>query len=231
MRFVVAIRRLFFVVVDFLDKRSGAITALATVAIVVLTFVYVTYSKKQWQTMQDSNQIARDAGARPFLGLAEENAIRADPLTIDAKGNVIAECVVTAKNYGTYPAQNVLPFCELLVLQGSITPVHDRIRQFCEEGWPAIGGSVLFQGRTNPWKWNAFVANSQFIRTGNDTTFFVFLVGCVRYRDRFKVDHCTAFAFKRNYVGTINTVSFEPTPNTTVPGEWVEWDGVVDPSK
>lgn len=38
-------------VVGFLQKYDGAITALATVAIVILTMVYVLYSKKQWETM------------------------------------------------------------------------------------------------------------------------------------------------------------------------------------
>lgn len=44
-----------------LDRHDGSITALATVAIVGLTFVYVRYSKKQWTEMQRSNEISRDA--------------------------------------------------------------------------------------------------------------------------------------------------------------------------
>lgn len=46
-----AIWRFLGSVVGFLDKYDGAITAIATVAIVALTFVYVRYSKRQWQVM------------------------------------------------------------------------------------------------------------------------------------------------------------------------------------
>jgi hypothetical protein len=45
------VARFFKAVFSFLDNNSGAITALATVAIVVLTFFYVRYSKRQWQIM------------------------------------------------------------------------------------------------------------------------------------------------------------------------------------
>ncbi len=45
----------------FLDKHDGSITALATVAIVVLTSFYVGYSKKQWQEMRISNDTNREA--------------------------------------------------------------------------------------------------------------------------------------------------------------------------
>jgi hypothetical protein len=65
MRVIVAMRRFiarrFMVVVSFLDKYNGAVTALATVAIVMLTFVYVTYSKKQWETMQDTLKVSQGA--------------------------------------------------------------------------------------------------------------------------------------------------------------------------
>jgi hypothetical protein len=55
------VRRLFGFVIGFLDKNSGAVTAIATIAIGILTWEYVTYSKKQWETMQDSNRTSREA--------------------------------------------------------------------------------------------------------------------------------------------------------------------------
>lgn len=48
---------LFMSVVGFLDKNNGAVTAVATIAIAFLTWQYVTYSKKQWETMQKANEI------------------------------------------------------------------------------------------------------------------------------------------------------------------------------
>jgi hypothetical protein len=71
MRFFIASWRWSMMSFRFLDKHDGSITALATVAIVVLTFVYVSYSKKQWETMQESNRITRDAlisVQRAFVG-------------------------------------------------------------------------------------------------------------------------------------------------------------------
>lgn len=47
----------FRVVIGFLDKNSGAVTAIATIAIAYLTWQYVTYSKKQWETMQGQSSI------------------------------------------------------------------------------------------------------------------------------------------------------------------------------
>jgi hypothetical protein len=47
----VAIRRFCWNGFLLADKHNGGITALATVAIVALTFFYVSYSKKQWQVM------------------------------------------------------------------------------------------------------------------------------------------------------------------------------------
>src|ERR1035438_1435024 len=51
-----------------LDRHGGsvspvgtAVSALGTIAIVVLTWTYVSYSKKQWQEMQTSNQTSRES--------------------------------------------------------------------------------------------------------------------------------------------------------------------------
>jgi hypothetical protein len=41
----------FISVVSFLDKYNGAVTAVATIVIGILTYEYVTYSKRQWETM------------------------------------------------------------------------------------------------------------------------------------------------------------------------------------
>src|ERR1035438_1424526 len=55
-------------IVAFLDRHGGSVSAvgtagsaLGTIAIVVLTWTYVSYSKKQWQEMQTSNQTSRES--------------------------------------------------------------------------------------------------------------------------------------------------------------------------
>jgi len=43
----------------FFDNHHGAITAFATLVLGVLTFVYVRYSKRQWERMTEANQLAQ----------------------------------------------------------------------------------------------------------------------------------------------------------------------------
>lgn len=211
-----------------LDKHDGSITALATVAIVGLTFVYVRYSKKQWETM--NGQLTQmQSQTRAWLGIVEENGLRADPMTLDSRNNLNATCNITVTNYGNYPAQHLMPFCQLMVLQGNIQRVHEKIRELCRERTPTFGGSILFQGQKDTWEWGATVTNSQMMRDAAGGPFYVFLIGSITYRDQFDAAHCTAYGFKRNVPGRIDTVSFQLTPNTTIPGQWVRWDGVVDP--
>ena len=47
--------------VQWLDDNSGAVTAIATVVIAVLTYFYATYSKKQWEVTRDQLQAYKDS--------------------------------------------------------------------------------------------------------------------------------------------------------------------------
>jgi hypothetical protein len=60
---------------------NGSVTALATVAIVVLTYVYVTYSKKQWHTMIGANGIAQktfEVGQQASITLGRKDGVVAE---------------------------------------------------------------------------------------------------------------------------------------------------------
>jgi hypothetical protein len=46
----------------FLDAHAGSISALATIAIMVLTFAYVIYAKSQWKVMDGQLKEMRDTG-------------------------------------------------------------------------------------------------------------------------------------------------------------------------
>jgi hypothetical protein len=71
-------------VVQKIDRHHGSITAVAAIftmvatgAIVKLTSSYATYSKNQWQTMQDGNRLTRDTStlaSEPTFLLAEKMA-------------------------------------------------------------------------------------------------------------------------------------------------------------
>jgi hypothetical protein len=64
---------------EFLDRHNGSISALATVAIVILTVFYVTYSKRQWETMR--GQLEQMEKQLPELRKAADAATESANLT------------------------------------------------------------------------------------------------------------------------------------------------------
>lgn len=70
-RSVVAIWRTIKFLLRFADEHDGAITALATIAIVILTFFYVRYSRYQWRTMRD--QVGQmQSQERPWVSVSKD---------------------------------------------------------------------------------------------------------------------------------------------------------------
>jgi hypothetical protein len=95
----------------FADKHDGAITALATVAIVVLTYFYVSYSKQQWKEMQNAR--------RPWLGMSDRLTIKGSPSMaysdispiLGQQARMISvkfDVSGTIKNFGASPARREL---------------------------------------------------------------------------------------------------------------------------
>jgi len=96
----VAVWRIFRVVFSFLDKHNGAVTALATIVIAVLTYYYATYSKKQWQITSDTLQISQ----RAYVTIGRKDGVIADFIVPkDEKQN--AEIVIYFQNTGHLPAK------------------------------------------------------------------------------------------------------------------------------
>lgn len=88
------------VLVGFLDRHSGTITALATVAIVVLTCFYVRYSKRQWETMRDTLEV----GQRACVTIGRKDGVVAEfVMPKDPKDN--AGLVIYFQNSGHMPAE------------------------------------------------------------------------------------------------------------------------------
>ena len=106
------IARWFMRVVGFLDKNSGAVTAVATIAIGFLTYKYVTYSKKQWETMNTQVGITQ----RQLTDFEESQSAR---LVIDFKA---APCADTGSNVlcnGTFVVVNSGPTVAAIVWEAS----------------------------------------------------------------------------------------------------------------
>ena len=78
MRALVAVGRWVKNTFGFLDEHNGSITALATVAIVLLTSFYVEYSKRQWEAMQGQlEEMRKDQRAWLFVTVEEPEATSA----------------------------------------------------------------------------------------------------------------------------------------------------------
>jgi hypothetical protein len=83
----------------FLDQHHGGVTAVATVAIGILTFAYVNYSKRQWQVAQDSLRI----GQRAYVTIGKKDGVVAD-FIIPKDPSQDAEIVLYFHNSGHVPA-------------------------------------------------------------------------------------------------------------------------------
>jgi len=75
------------------DQHSGGITALATVAIVVLTIFYVKYSKKQWETMQRQLNDSKAVQAAQITVGIETLKVTEDQDNYFADFNIVVENV------------------------------------------------------------------------------------------------------------------------------------------
>jgi len=96
---VVTIWRGIKAVIVFLDKYGGAITALATIAIGVLTYFYVGYSQKQWQVAQDTLTISN----RAYVTIGTKEGVVARFVPSKDKTQK-AELVMYFQNSGRLPA-------------------------------------------------------------------------------------------------------------------------------
>jgi len=91
------------------DKHSGGITALATVAIVVLTVFYVKYSKHQWKTMQRQLEWSERPWIKAEIGVSSN-------LTFDEKGDAHLQVMASAKNVGHSVAIGVTIHAKLIAV-------------------------------------------------------------------------------------------------------------------
>ena len=91
--------------VGFLDQHDGSITALATIVIAFLTFNYVNYSRKQWDTMQQQ----LDLSQRPWV---EAKLEITSPLVFD-HNRWRLEASLASYNHGQSVALNVLSWNDM----------------------------------------------------------------------------------------------------------------------
>jgi len=212
------------------------LTVIFTGVIASATFLYCIFAGMQGCVMRGQLSVMGGQleqmriGYRPWVGLdTEQPALQTGHLMIDKDKTIHTVCSIVTRNFGNYPAQNVFAGAELMVTQ-NITSVHERERQLCAESPPGNAGTVVFPGTNKvAWQWPSQVTKEQMIRNpGGGSQFQAFVIGCIFYRDQFGELHHTGFTYRLQKPGTIFGAAFEPSPNTTVEGQWVEFHGFVD---
>lgn len=211
------------------EKIWVIVSAMSTIVIAGSTLLYCIFAGKQWFVM-DKQLEQMKIGYRPWIGLDNEQpSLLTGSLTIDKDKNISGFCRIVSRNFGNYPAQNVFAGAELVVTQNTDS-VREREKKLCEDSIPANIGNVVFPGANKvAWSWPLHVTKDQMISIPEGgSQFSAFIVGCIFYRDQFEGLHHTGFAYQLKKPNSISSLAFEPIPNTTIEGQWVEVHGFAD---
>src|SRR5437870_8105451 len=96
---------------------SNHVIAFPTVVAAIATVCYTRYASGQLKTMV-SQLRQMESQTRPWVGLdAANHPVRTSPLKFDKDGVGRLNCIVNVRNFGSYPAQNTLPTCDLVITQ------------------------------------------------------------------------------------------------------------------
>jgi hypothetical protein len=195
------------------DKHHGAISALATVAIVVLTVFYVQYSKRQWEEMRSAK--------RPWVGLSERLTLRRQPsfsavepaiTGLDGEKEFVIvtfEVSGSLQNFGASPARRVYEFFN--IMQYSELPYQSR-ESYCkvagsesrgENPFPQFGSSyftpqpvkAIFPNIVIPIQ-SATLTFGMFVDKTPRLPNPLYVIGCVAYQDTFGDVHHTKVLYR-----------------------------------
>ncbi len=166
-----------------LDRHNGAINALATVAIVVLTWFYVRYSKAQWETMNRQLELAE----RPWMS-ADVSII--SPLEFDENGANIT-LRFQFKNGGHSPAVRTQFGVEFFSIVGN--PQAER-EKLCQQvgGQSALASNAplldtFFPGDQLPQDIQISLTRQGMQTTAKEMGGFIYpeIIACIAYRPTF----------------------------------------------
>jgi hypothetical protein len=115
------------------DKHDGGITALATIAIVILTWFYVGYSKKQWRVMDGQLREMKDT-RRPWIGLNGNAQIKGQPIfhIMPTNNQLSVPIAYTTHNFGTSPAFRETNVFTLVPRENSSGPPILEMNRICQ---------------------------------------------------------------------------------------------------
>jgi hypothetical protein len=232
------------VVVRMLFSSATFWTAVAAIAVLFYTY----YARQQWLATADNLkeakrsadaahealQISRDQlriSVRPWVGITDElGGLKTSQIRFDANANATMEHSITVRNYSQHAAQNVMTVGFLLVTE-DLDFIKKKQRDSSGDnfvGKPDMG-FLLFPGKERL----AVASASQFNRSdmvskSYNGKFEAFFVGCVAYRDQFRVLYHTHFIYWMIDPMTSRPMEFDAIPNTQVSGLFVPWHTSID---
>jgi hypothetical protein len=208
---------------------------------VAILLGYTIFAALQWSVMSGQLQQMK-SGYRPWLGLAEGRAktsmqqssspgMLTTPLTIDAAGTAHIASSITAKDFGSYPAQEVILTATLKLARpdGGELP-YDAAKKECTMGIPAHAGTAVFPQETLTWAavGSSFTKDQMKNARGNSPEFMAYMIGCIIYRDQYGCRRYTGFTYRLIERNSYDNVLFRPTPNSIIDGDWYLTDSFVD---
>lgn len=113
-------------IIEFVDAHNSFVTALATVAIAVLTWSYVTYSEKQWKTMQQQLDLSQRPWIEPKLQVTSPLIFENNRWRLDLDE--------TLENHGSTVAMNVLSWNDMFPFKWEIGfgRANRRQKEWCD---------------------------------------------------------------------------------------------------
>lgn len=220
--------------INWVNSKGPLVAAMAAVAIAVLTWRYVHYSRAQW-TVMGGQLTEMQAAHQPWLGL-ENNSIGVgqspiwgapphhttiffDPKESFSITNLYVSASYAVKNFGNGPAFHEKDVLMALSETDSSVPPTDQINLACSRA-EALGsipgaanpgaGAVIFPAEA------VQTVQSTNLRPASNQTHFgnIWFFLCIAYRDQAKGIHHTRYWYR--------SFSQDPTVSSPIPRrpEW-----------
>lgn len=185
-------------VIQYMTEHHGFMTFLATATIAWLTWTYVDYSGRQWQTMQQQLELSQRPWISPTHALTT-------PLVIDNTGGVSLTLRELLENTGESVALDVSSWADMFHFTWATgwTQAQRRQKQWCDANRhpnpKSSLGDVIFPKKNVLRNVSFGLTPKQVLEIKPAKSDTLIIVGCIYYRSSFKPraspTHQTRFAY------------------------------------
>ncbi len=222
---------------------ASIISAVSLVALTVFNVLYLKAARTQATAASDqaaaankalteaqaSNKLAQEAiqaQQRPWVGLDDSTPIIVGPIKFDMNGTATVTYAIPIKNYGDTPAQGILTFAQLMITE-DIADITLEEQRVCRPNQDRSIGIVLFPGGASSTMSGSSFPSARMKSKTYDHMFTAWLIGSVRYSDRYGNHYHTSFRYWMvDKDARMNSYRFHASPNTELPPMPFEPNGV-----